>query len=167
MRGESRLRSVGSFGLGLVIVAGIFLVLALFMHGMVWASEKLYPWLLDASEFALAVCIFFLLPLCGFKKTRPWAGNGFYIASFLFGAMLFTFSCLIAYNIWGYTGLMIGLVFAGVGVVPVAFLATLLNGEWMMLVSIVLGLIMTYGSRLLGLWLSASGPAGREEEIGA
>jgi TPR repeat protein len=44
----------------------------------------------------------------------------------------------------------------GVGVVPIAILATLFNGMWPELDVLVLAVVLTYSLRLLGLWLSKS-----------
>jgi len=52
--------------------------------------------------------------------------------------------------IWGGVALFIGLFLAGVGVVPIAMLATLINGEWATLGQIVLLLVFTFGFRTLG-----------------
>ena len=79
---------------------------------------------------------------------------GFVISSFAFGTLLFAFSCIVVVQIWGYFGLFAGLFFAGVGVVPVAFLATLFHGEWSLFWNTVVGTILTFGTRFLGIYLS-------------
>jgi hypothetical protein len=97
-----------------------------------------------------------LLPLCLFKKTRPWAGIGFYFSSYLFGACLWAFSCIVVINIWGYGALAVGLLFAGVGVVPVALLATLIHAEWPWFLNLIISIILTFGARWLGAWLATA-----------
>ena len=154
-QGESRFKKVGVYTLGLAVMLGSLLAAVWLVWGMVWVSEKALPWLLDGSLIALSICIFILLPLCMFRRTRPWAGVGLYIASFLFGAMLLAYSCLFVVYVWGYGGLAVGLVFAGVGVVPVALLAALLHAEWISLLEMLFGIFLTFGARLLGLRLAA------------
>ncbi len=164
MGGESPtlLKRIGGFGFGLVllvvvlaVVVGIgMLLLWLFVGGMVWASAKALPWLDYAGQIAFDICVLVLLPLCTFRKTRPWAGIGFYIASFVFGTFLAAFSCIVAFQIWGFVGLVFGLIFFGVGVVPVAFLATLFHAEWHLFWEIVIGIVLTFGSRAFGMYLS-------------
>ena len=139
----------------LAIGVGSLLLIAVLVRGMVWASAKALPWLRWGPRIVFDICFFVLLPLCVFRKTRPWAGTAFVIASYAFGLMLFAFSCIVAFEIWGYTGLIIGLVFFGVGTVPVAFLATLLHGEWWLLLNIVLGVVFTFGTRFLGIYLAS------------
>src|SRR5438477_6656311 len=71
------LKNTGLYAVGLLVFAGLFVLCALMLHGMVWASEKLLPWLAVAGRYAFDVCLL-MLPLCLFRKTRPWAGGVFY-----------------------------------------------------------------------------------------
>jgi len=151
---NNRLKTVGEYGLGIIVIVGIFLLIGVMLRGMVWASEKGLPWLYAAARIALDVCFFVLLPLCAFRKSRPWAGVGFFISSYFFGAMLFAYSCIVVVQIWGYFGLVIGLLFAGIGVLPVGLLATLFHGEWGLFWNLVLGAVLTFGTRMLGMFLA-------------
>jgi hypothetical protein len=154
----SRLKAAGYFILFWIVAVALLLLVRVAIHGMVWVSGKIWPWLFDASEITLVVCVVVLLPLCIFRKTRPWAGLGFYISSYIFGSLLFAFSCIVAYEIWGYVGLIVGLVLAGFGVVPVAFFAALFHAEWTILLDIVFGLVLTFGTRIVGLRLIKDEP---------
>jgi tetrahydromethanopterin S-methyltransferase subunit F len=40
------------------------------------------------------------------------------------------FGFLVTYVYWGITGILIGVVLAGIGVVPIGMLASVINGEW-------------------------------------
>jgi hypothetical protein len=156
--GQSRLKKVGMAALVAVGVITLILLSLLLLRGMVWASDKALPWLITGSEIAIIICVFVLFPLCIFRITRPWAGVAFVYASYLFGAMLFAYSCVFVVYVWGYGGLVVGLIFAGVGVVPVAILAALLHAEWSVLLELVVGIVLTFGTRFLGLRLSMIRP---------
>jgi len=158
MSKESRFQAVKGLGILVAILFAAFVLPVLYIHGMVWFSEKAFPWFFYGCAIAFAICLLVLLPLSIFRKLRPWTGMGFYLVSFLFGTLLFTFSCLVAVQLWGYLGLIIGLVMGGVGVVPVAFLAALFHGEWALLGYVVLGIVVTYGTRALGIRLVESTP---------
>jgi hypothetical protein len=156
--GESNVKKaafgIGGCTIGLAVFAlGLFFI-ALMVCGMVWAADKLMPWLVTASVIAVLICVFIFLPLCIFRKTRPWAGVGYYCASFVFGIMLFAYSCLFVVFAWGYGALAIGLMFAGVGVVPLALIAAIFHGEWSVLGELTLSLVLTFGTRFLGVWLT-------------
>jgi hypothetical protein len=161
--GESRLKKLGLsilFPIALIVI--LFLSLLL-LRGMMWTFDKVYPWLLRASEIAFVICVLVFLPLCIFRKTRPWAGVGFVYASYVFGIFLFAYACFFVVEVWGYVGLAIGLIFAGVGVVPVALLAALLHAEWSVLLELTFGIFLTFGARFLGLRLTMIHP--KEEEM--
>jgi hypothetical protein len=152
---------------GVLVVVGGFAAFAalsylavLMVRGAVWAADKALPWLYSASEIAILVCVFVLLPLCLFKKARPVAGFAFYAVSFLFGAMLLAYSCLFVVSTWGYGALIVGLLFAGVGVFPVALLAALIHLEGWVVLDLLIGLALTFGTRFFGLYLITP----REEE---
>jgi hypothetical protein len=154
-----------SFGMGLAFMVIGFLLLAVFLHGMVWTSKNALPWLFDAGALALAACVFLLLPLSIFTRTRPWAATGFLISSYIFGCLLWAFGCIVAFNSWGYNGLIIGLCLAGVGVVPVALLAALLHREWTLVFNLTIGLVLTFGVRYLSAHLLALKRAEESTEI--
>src|SRR5690242_18068807 len=137
---ESFLKKVSVYVIGSLIFGGLLLICVLLMRGMVWASEVAMPWLVRAAQIALDICVFIFVPLCIFRKIRPWVGVGFYVASYVFGICLFGFSCLFVVYIWGYGGLFAGLVLGGIGVVPVAFLAALLHAHWDVLGELVLAI---------------------------
>lgn len=162
--GESRLKKLGISALVPIVLVGALFLVVLLLRGMVWASDKALPWLVNASAIAIFVCVFVLLPLCIFRRTRPWAGVGFVYASMLFGVMLFAYACLFVVSVWGYGALAVGLIFAGVGVVPVAILAALLHAEWSVLFELVFSVVLTFGTRYLGLRLTEIHPT-REQSL--
>ena len=152
--GESWLKKIRDAAFGLIILIVVVFAVVLLLHGMVWVSDKVLPWLLTVSKYTIGICIFVLLPLCIFRKLRPWAGLGFFYASFVFGAMLWAYSCLFAFNVWGFAGLIIGLIFAGVGVIVIALLAAVLHAQWWVLLDLIVGIFLTFGTCFLGAWLS-------------
>lgn len=154
MQTGKALKKIGSYAIGLLILVAVFSVIGLSLFGTIWLSAKALPWLSIASIYALGICIFVLAPLCIFRKTRPWAGVGYMYASFVFGAMLFAYSFLYVLDSWGVLALVIGLFLAGVGVLPVALLSALVHANWSVFFELVLYLVLTFGTRILGAWLS-------------
>jgi hypothetical protein len=112
----------------------------------------LYPILVSISGLTLAVVIFVLLPNAIFSAIPKTAGSSMIIASYIFGACLWTWSFLLAYAMWGWVGIFVGLFMAGVGV-PVAALASLLHAEWF--IQLALLLLLTFGLRVWELHLLA------------
>lgn len=151
---KEKFKTIGSSLLGFAIFIGIILLIAFFIKGGVWLSEVIYPWLTIIFTIALIISVLILLPLAIFKKTRSFSGVGLYVASYIFGASLWVWAFLLTYVFWGTTALFIGLFMAGVGIVPMAIIATLFQGEWSILGQLVLLLVFTLGSRMLGIYLS-------------
>ena len=166
--GESRLKKA-AHGLGggaivlLVVVGGLFLMV-LMARGMVWAADKAMPWLVKASVITTLSCVV-LLPLCIFRKTRGFAGVVYVYSSYVFGLMLWAYSCLFVVFAWGYGALIVGLMFAGIGVVPMALVAALFHAEWSVLAELVVSVVLTFGTRIFGIWLTTPSKQEREEEV--
>jgi len=146
-------------GCGILVIAffvTIALLIGLLIHGGAWLSAKLYPILKAIFGLTLVIALFVLIPIAIFKKTRLLAGNGMVISSFVFGLTLWVWSFLLTYSLWGGLGIFIGLFLFGVGIVPIAMLATLVNGMWSILGQLMLLAILTFGSRFFGIFLTES-----------
>jgi len=158
-RSEPLLKKATTFGLGLVFIILVIFVPVLLLRGMAWASERALPWLIDAGQISFAICGFLFLPLCIFRKTRPWAGFGFFVTSYVFGTELLAYSCVVTFAIWSYAGLILGLFLGGIGVVPIALLAALFAAfrhrtQWGLFGDLVFMILLTFGARFLGIYLS-------------
>jgi len=92
-----------------------------------------------------------LLPAGIFKKIRPYAGIGLFISSYVFGLTLWLTGLLITYVLWGIWAVIIGLFILGIGVVPIAILATLFSGVWSMFGFLLFMVFVTFGTRVLGM----------------
>lgn len=145
------LKNIFTSALGIIIGVGlILLTIFLLVYGVRIAST-IYPFLLRVSSISLVISLFVLLPLGIFKKSRIVSIYGLYIASFIFGASVWVFSFLVTYFYWGLFWVVIGLFIAGIGVIPLGLIASLLHGDWSSFFNIVLGVVMTYGTRALAL----------------
>src|SRR5437867_3865617 len=150
-----KLKSAGAVIAGIAFLIGLLLLSGLFIHGSARVGEKIYPWLATVSGYALVVVIFVLLPLAFYRKTRVVSGIGMMIASYVFGLTLWVWGLLLTYNLWGLLAVFIGLFMFGVGVVPIAMLATLFKGMWSTLVQLVLLTVLTFGTRFAGMWITS------------
>jgi len=148
-------------GLGGLLIMGAFLIVGLiiagiFIFGAAWASTKLLPWFSILTWVAFALVVFILLPLAIPKATRGFSSVALFIASYVFGVTLWMEGLLFTLAIWGIGAVFIGLFLAGVGVVPIAMLATLVKGMWGPLIELVMLTIMTFGSRIGAMSLAES-----------
>lgn len=150
---KEAIKSIGTFIIGAAIIIGLIILVVILIEGGIVLAAKIYPFLIKATTIITFLSVFILVPLALFKKTRSYAGIGMYFASYLFGFSLWIYSALIAYVLWGFLALLIGLFIAGIGVLPIAFLAALLNGEWAIIGNLIYMIVLTYGSRVLGMYL--------------
>ncbi len=151
-----KLKKLGWGILGIAILVIIALLIGLFIYGGAWLSAKIYPILLVIFGITFGITLLILTPISIFKKTRGFAGNGIVISSFIFGLTLWIWSFLLTYTLWGGLGIFIGLFFFGVGVVPIAMLATLFKGMWPIFGQLIFLTILTFGSRFFGIFLTES-----------
>jgi hypothetical protein len=144
-------------------VAIAFVISAIiFFKGAVWASMHILPPLISIGWIVLAIVLLILLPLSVFRRLRSLTGAGIYLASYLFGLICWLVGLVVAYMLWGLWAVIIGVLFLGIGVVPLGMLAALFKGEWYMLIVLVVLAALTFGARFLGL-VFLSGPASLSE----
>lgn len=140
-------------GFGIVAVVGMWAVGIALLIFVGKHLETIFGWTQGIAELTVVVCILVLAPLGLFRKTRAISATGYVIASYVFGANLFIFGVIVVLSLWGIVALIIGLVFVGVGVVPVAFLASIFRREWSVFWQLVLGVAFTWGARAYGIYL--------------
>lgn len=153
---REKLTTIGQILLMPAIFIGGILLIFFFIRGSVWLSEIFYPILEWVSGVVFIICLLVLAPLALFKKTREYSGVGFFISSYIIGITVWMWAIIIAYDFWGLTGLIIGLCFAGVGVVPVAILAALFHGNFLLCCGLILNVVLVFGFRTLGIYLTDS-----------
>jgi len=142
------LESMGGLLIGGVILLVVVALGAVFIFGAAWASTKLLPWFSILTWISFGLVVFIILPLAIPRATRGFSSISLIIASYVFGATLWMKGLLLTYFIWGLGAVFIGLFLAGVGVVPIAIIATLIKGMWRQLIELVLLTIMTFGCRI-------------------
>jgi len=129
----------------------------LLLQGALWASETFLPFLLNLAGFIFLVDVAVLLPLAIFRRLRPFAGAGLQWSSLLFGVTTWLFGLIVTHELWGWMAVVIGLLIFRVGVVAMGMVASVFSGEWSVLFALAIMLAVTFGVRLAGLSLSASG----------
>ena len=148
------LKSIGGYVIGIAAFLVLIFLAMFFIEGGVWIGEKVLPWLIIIMWLVFALDILIILPLGIFKKTKGASAIGLVISSYVYGLTLWFWSLLLTYLIWGAFAVFIGLFLAGVGVVPIAILATAIKGEWAVTGQIIFLLVLTFGSRMLGFYFA-------------
>ena len=149
-----KLKSAASLAFGLVVFLGLLALPFIFIKGAMWASEHILPPLITVGWLALALVLFLLLPLSAFKRLRGYTGTGIFIASYIFGLICWLMGFVVTYMLWGLWAIIVGLLFLGGGVVPIGMVAALFKGEWQTLGVLFFLVVLTFGSRLLGMYIA-------------
>ncbi|WP_337661104.1 hypothetical protein [Erythrobacter sp. Alg231-14] len=148
--------SVKDFG-GVIAGFAIMFFFATLGIALLYGAAELSVWALEwaSSLFGIAflTCLLVFLPLSIIPRTRGFSGNGLYLTSYLFGAILWVLSMAFVYLEWGLFPVILGLILGGVGVVPIAMIATIVEGQWAILGNLVVLIGLTIGLRIFGYWL--------------
>jgi len=150
-------KSIGNFVLRTLYLLVPLVLLVTLIKGLEWVANTLYPLSLRTAEIGLA-----LLPICLllaiFRKSRGIASLVMLIVSYALGFNLWLYGLVMAVGLAGVFWTIIGLLFAGIGVVPVAAIASVIRGEWAVLVEIIIMTVVPFAVRAGALLL-----AGRSE----
>jgi hypothetical protein len=84
---------------------------------------RAYQFLLPAAWVLVLVSVFVLGPLALMRTTRPWAGMGMMLGSYVIGLTTWLLGSAVTLGTYGWTALIIGWLLLGVGVVPIAVFA--------------------------------------------
>ena len=150
----NKIKDFSSFLLGIAIIVAIASIIGLVLKGGIWIADTILPAIQLVSGFTFFLNLLVFLPLCFIKKTRGFSAVVMYISSYIFGLELWLRSLLFTYILWGGFWVTVGLLFAGAGVLPMALLATAFNGHWLVFFWLCVGIMTTYGSRMLGRYFT-------------
>ncbi len=90
-----------------------------------WIVEgtiRIYAFLLPIAGIALVISLLVLLPMTAWRKTRVIAGFGLLISSYVLGVTTWFLGAAVTFGSFGWLGLIIGLLFLGLGVVPLGII---------------------------------------------
>ena len=150
----ARVKDAGSVVLGVAVIVGVLAIGIGLLTGAAAFSVWIFKWTLPAFGITLLVSFVLLAPLSLIPPTRAFSAVGFMIASFVFGAILWVWGMVYTYSVWGLFAVIVGLVFLGVGVVPIAMFAALVRGDWGNLGIFVVTAVVAIGFRVLAHWLA-------------
>lgn len=149
------LKSIGSILLGITIFIGIIIATVLFFVIGAQVAFTIAPfinWLAGILFIVnLILLLFALVP-----RARGVVGLIIYISSYVYGLSAWIFGLAVTLALWGWIAVIIGIFLGGVGVVPIGILAAIFNGEWGIFWTLIITVVLTYGSRMVGYALANS-----------
>ncbi len=115
------------------------------------------------TDFAdhLAALAYFVLIVGGLggwliRPARGVCGFALYLASAAVAIDVWLWSAMMVKVLWGTVAMIIGILLGIVGVVPMALLASLVHGEWVVLGYLIINLVVLYFMQFIaGLMLES------------
>lgn len=163
----NKIKDLGWQGLGLIMIVGFAIIVALLLHGGV-ELIKAAQGVIDVLNMIIIGAILFLLVLSVVPRLRLFTGLGIAYASMLWIFLLWLNCLAVTYELWGFIGVFIGIFMLGLGVFVTAPLALLFAGEGGAALMLVINIAIMYGVKLLGAWVASKykGPAmTRDEDV--
>lgn len=129
----------------ITVLIGMFAI-----KGSIWLGNTIFPLSILLSQLAFATSLFIFLPLSFIRRTASFSAGGLLIASMVIGVGIWIWALLLTYHVWGGLAVFIGLFMMGIGIVPVALIATLVNGMWGIFSQLLLALALMWAVRIYG-----------------
>ena len=133
-----------------LVLVGIVMLALMFLRGGVWLGEIALPFFQWLARITFCVVVVILLPMAAFHRTQRAAASGLIQASSLFGITLWVWGLLLTYDLWGGAAVLLGVCLLGIGVVPMAMVATAIAKMWPIFGQLILLAVLAYGTRRLG-----------------
>jgi len=118
-------------------------------EGSVTWMESVLPTLQHAVVVICYYWIAALLPASAFRRMHPLIGSALRLSSWFIGGVCWWQSFIVTYRLLGLLSVATGLLFAGVGVVPIALFASASRGQWNIFGNLMITLNLTLAARIL------------------
>ncbi len=118
-------------------------------EGSVRWMESVLPLLQHGVVMIVYYWIAALLPACFIRRLHPLVGQALRISSWLTGGVCWWQAFIVTYRMLGSLSVVTGLLFAGVGVVPLAVAASAARGQWNIFGNLMMTLSLTVAARIL------------------
>ena len=155
------LESIGGVLLGIAFFVGSIIALILFFTVGATVGVTILPFVSWLTGILFVVNIIALLIAIS-RKTRGVVGIIIFLSSYVYGLQTWIIGLLVTLTLWGWIAVIIGLFIGGIGVVPIGMAAAIFNGRWSIFFVLLINVILTYGTRIIGGTLAES--AGRANE---
>jgi hypothetical protein len=161
---KKAIKGVGEFAAGIGIMAGIFAIFIfgffLLAKGSFYLVTTAAPLMAHLTYVIFLICLFLLIPLSFFRATKTFGLTTLYMLTFFFGILAWALGLVTTLYYLGVIWIVIGLFFAGIGVVPIGIIAAFTHHRADIGWNLLLLLLFAYGFRMFVIWYSE-----RDEEL--
>jgi hypothetical protein len=149
---KEKFRVIGNALSGIGVLIGMTIIVLMCIEGVEWTTRRAYAWMVLFLGITYIVNLL-LLALAIFRRTRAFAGAGFFLTSYVHALALWITSLNFVYLAWGTKWVVIGLLLFGGGIVPMALWVSWLQSPWIHVGSLLMMVVFPIGTRVLGLIL--------------
>ena len=147
-----KLKDIGYSVLGIGFFILFIVAIALLIIGGAKLFETLYPILEGISTVTWGVA-WLLLLLSIVPRFRNFTGSGMVLGTYIGGAIFWLLCFYVTYQLWGFLGIFVGVLFFGLGVFFTALLALLFDGQFMGALGFAFVLAQIFFFRFLSYWI--------------
>jgi len=122
---------------------------------IVEAAFSIYIFMGPTYVLTFFAILFVFTPMGFFGRTRGASISVLWTASYIFNFTGWVYSVGVAFALLGWFWLIVGLLLAGIGVGPVAFIGALIKGPDGLAMGVALPFILGFGSRFIAAWLES------------
>ena len=101
----------------------------------------------------LFVGVVVTLPLAPFKRTRLPSGYAMRWFAYVFGLTVWVWGIAVTLVLWGWLGVVAGLILLGGGVVPFVMIAAAIEGDWTTVWQMAVSCAAIFGANAFAGWL--------------
>ena len=145
------LKSLGIYIMGFGIFALLIMVPFAMFWGVAAVSAFLYPLFSILASVSIIVFIVLILPLSLIESLRTRLAIASVMLSYICGAAVWMYSFLTLIGFFGW--LAIFFVFLFRFLAPLVTTGLFIKGQWASGLTVLTGLLFTYGMRFYGFWL--------------
>jgi hypothetical protein len=147
------IKSMGSILLGIAIFLAIVGGAVLFFTFGVVALVVISPYIYATTGILILLNVLTLL-VAIIPRARSAAGFILFVSSYVYGLATWIYGLVVTLALWGITALIIGIFLGGVGVIPIGILASVFHGRWDIFFTLLVLIILTYGTRVIATVLT-------------
>lgn len=152
---KEKLKALQGLLIGIIFFIPLILLIITFISGIEWYWNNIMNSNILHYIFWGTLILFVIGLFLAFIKPARFVGSTImFITSYVFGAITWLFSLGIAWALWGLISVIIGLFIAGVGVLPVAILASIFTGNWSFLLIFLVLIISFIVPRILAYYFA-------------
>lgn len=147
-----KLKTAGGMATGGIALIAFLSLPIIFLMGAATFSVWALKWIPSATGIAFFVCLV-LIPFAVIPPTRRFAASMYQLISLVFAICMWLYALAFTYLKWGLLGVVLGIMFVGVGVVFAGAIAAIISATWVVLGNLAIFLVLYLGTRALGIWL--------------